>query len=72
MPVGPPPERISPKVIFCGRMAQDSAAGGDAQIINTLWIGATANYCPALEAPVTPQKLQTLDRQLVVTASLMP
>jgi hypothetical protein len=27
MPVGPPPERISPKVIFTGRMAHDSAAG---------------------------------------------
>jgi hypothetical protein len=27
---------------------------------------------PALEAPGTPQKLQTLDRQLVVTASLIP
>jgi hypothetical protein len=34
MPVGPPPERISPKVIFCGRIAHDSAAGGVAQIIN--------------------------------------
>jgi hypothetical protein len=29
MPVGPPPERISPKVIFCGRMVHDSAAGGE-------------------------------------------
>jgi hypothetical protein len=34
MPVGPPPERISPKVIFCGRIVHDSAAGECAQIIN--------------------------------------
>jgi len=30
--VGRPQERISPKVIFCGRMAHDSAAGGGVQI----------------------------------------
>jgi hypothetical protein len=34
MPVGPPPARISPKVIFYGRNAHHSAVGGVAQIIN--------------------------------------
>jgi len=45
MPVGPPPERISPKVIFTGRIAHDSAAGDIAQIINPLGLGPGASYC---------------------------
>jgi hypothetical protein len=36
MPIGPPPERISPKVIFCGRLAHDPATSDAAQIIKAL------------------------------------
>jgi hypothetical protein len=44
MPVGPPPERISPKVIFCGRIAHDFAAGSTFASRYGLGIRTVQNY----------------------------
>jgi hypothetical protein len=56
-PVGPPFDRISPKVIFWSRTPHDSAAGDGVQIINPLGLATVASYCAFSDIgiPIPPE-----------------
>jgi hypothetical protein len=61
MPLQGAPDRISPNVIFCERMAHQSAATAARQILNLLWVETVPSCCVSWASATSSSRLRDRD-----------